>query len=101
MKFSLLNKIPDNYAECRVIYDLSIDRAIKEIVDDKRRAEYFLSVLEKPLTKRENIIFRQEIYSDLKNIDGLLPALKIVRYLFPSFTTLPTFFVNFPALYFS
>ena len=76
MKFSLLNKIPDNYAECRVIYDISADRAIKEIVSDKRRAEYFLSVLEKPLTKKENIIFRQEIYSDLKNIEGLLPALK-------------------------
>ena len=76
MKFSLLNKIPDNYAECQVIYDISADRAIKEIVSDKRRSEYFLSVLEKPLTKKENIIFRQEIYSDLKNIDELLPALK-------------------------
>ena len=76
MKFSLLNKVPDNYAECRVIYDLSVDRAVKEIVDDKRRAEYFLSVIEKPLTKKENILFRQEIYSDLKSIDGLLSALK-------------------------
>ncbi len=76
MKFSLLNKIPDSYAECQVIYDLSVDRAIKQIVPDKRRAEYFISVIEKPLTKKENIIFRQEIYSDLKNIDGLLPALK-------------------------
>ena len=61
MKFSLLTKIPDNYAECQVIYDLSVDRAVKEIVTDKRRAEYFLSVLEKPLAKKENIIFRQEI----------------------------------------
>lgn len=76
MKFSLLQKIPDSYAECRVIYDLSVDRAIKEIVSDKRRAEYFLTVLEKPLIKKENIVFRQQIYSDLKNIDGLLPALK-------------------------
>ncbi len=76
MKFSLLSKIPDNYAECKVLYDLSVDRAIREIVEDKRRAEYFLSVIEKPLTKKENIDFRQEIYSDLKDIHGLLPALK-------------------------
>ncbi len=76
MKFSLLNKVPDNFAECQIIYDISADRAIKEIVDDKRRADYFLSVIEKPLTKKENILFRQEIYSDLKSIDGLLPDLK-------------------------
>ena len=76
MKFSLLNKIQDNYAECGIIYDLSIDRAVKNIVDDKRRAEYFISVIEKPLTKIENILFRQEIYSDLKNIDGLMDSLK-------------------------
>lgn len=76
MKFSLLSKIPDSFAECQVLYDLSVDRAMREIVSDKRRADYFLSVIEKPLTKKENILFRQEIYSDLKNIDGLLPALK-------------------------
>lgn len=76
MKFSLLGKIKDDYAECGVVYDLSVDRAVKGIVDDKRRAEYFISVLEKPLTKIENIVFRQEIFSDLKNINGLLDALK-------------------------
>ncbi len=76
MKFSLLSKVPDNYAECGILYDLSVDRAIREIVDDKRRADYFLSVIEKPLTSLENIVFRQEVYSDLKNTDGLLSALK-------------------------
>ena len=50
MKFSLLSKLPDSYAECGVVYDLSLDRAVKNMVSDKRRAEYFVSVLEKPLT---------------------------------------------------
>lgn len=76
MRFSLLSKIPDPYAECGVLYDLSLDRAVKNIVSDKRRADYFISVLEKPLTKTENIIFRQQIFEDLCTIDGLMDSLK-------------------------
>ncbi len=76
MKFSLLYKIPDPNAECGVLYDLSLDRAVKNIVADKRRAEYFISVLEKPLTKTENIVFRQQIFEDLNKIDGLIDSLK-------------------------
>ena len=76
MRFSLLSKIPDPQAECGVLYDLSLDRAVKNIVSDKRRAEYFISVLEKPLTKPENIVFRQEIFKDLSTIDGLIDSLK-------------------------
>lgn len=76
MKFSLLSKISDPNAECGVLYDLSLDRAVKNIVLDKRRAEYFISVLEKPLTKAENIVFRQQIFEDLSKIDGLIDSLK-------------------------
>ena len=55
MKFSLLSKIPDPISECGVLYDLSLDRAVRNIVSDKRRADYFISVLEKPLTKTERV----------------------------------------------
>ena len=76
MKFSLLERERDSFAECSVVYDLSIDRALRNIIDDKRRADYFISVIEKPLTNIENINYRQEIFSDLKNIEGLLDSLK-------------------------
>jgi DNA mismatch repair ATPase MutS len=76
MRFSLLEKLPDTYAECGVLYDISADRAIKNIITDKRKAEYFISILEKPLTNVENITFRQEIFDDLCSIDGLHEQLK-------------------------
>ncbi len=78
MKFSLLYKSEDKPAVCQILYDLSIDRAVKHLVPDRRRADYFLSVLEKPLTNRENILFRQQIFTDLKTIPGLVEALKLV-----------------------
>ena len=78
MKFSLLQKKEDKGALCEVIYDLSIDRAVKNLVKDKRRAEYFISVLSKPLTDIDNIKFRQEIYLDFMNIPGLFEALQLL-----------------------
>lgn len=76
MKFSLLYKTEDAPACCRILYDLSVDRAVYQLVPDRRRADYFLSVLEKPLTNLVNIAFRQEIYHDFKTIPGLSDALK-------------------------
>ncbi len=76
MKFSLLYKTEDKPAVCQILYDLSVDRAVHNLVSDRRRAEYFLSVLEKPLTNRENIAFRQEIFTDLVTIPGLAESLK-------------------------
>ena len=76
MKFSLLQKIEDTPARCRILYDLSVDRAVYQLVPDRRRADYFLSVLEKPLTCGENITFRQEIYRDFKTIPNLAESLK-------------------------
>ena len=76
MRFCLLEKLPDTYADCGVLYDISADRAIKNIITDKRKAEYFISILEKPLTNVENITFRQEIFDDLCSIDGLHEQLK-------------------------
>lgn len=76
MKFSLLQKHPDPSGHCACLYDLSLDRAMEAILPDRRRADYFLQVLERPLTSLANITFRQEIYSDLKTIPGLLDAMK-------------------------
>ncbi len=78
MKFSLLQKKNDEPALCRILYDLSIDRAVGQLVPDSRRASYFLSVLEKPLTDRGNIRFRQEIYTDFRAVPGLADALKLL-----------------------
>lgn len=78
MKFSLLQKKEDKGAVCEVLYDLSIDRAVKNLVKDKRRADYFISVLEKPLIDIENIKFRQEIYLDFVNIPELFEALQLL-----------------------
>lgn len=78
MKFSLLQKTEDHPAVCEVLYDLSVDRAVYNLVSDKRRADYFISVLSKPLTERENIIFRQQIYLDFKNIPGLFDSLQLL-----------------------
>ncbi len=76
MKFSLLHKTEDKPAVCEILYDLSVDRAVHNLVSDRRRAEFFLSVLSKPLTDRANITFRQEIFTDFKTIPGLAEALK-------------------------
>ncbi len=78
MKYSLLQTADDRGAVCEVIYDLSVDRAINNIMPDKRKADYFLSVLSKPLTNIENIKYRQEIFCDLKNVDGLFDALQLL-----------------------
>lgn len=78
MKFSLLQKKEDRPAVCEVIYDLSVDRAAHNIIEDTRRADYFVSVLSKPLTDRDNIIFRQQIFSDFQNIPGLFDSLRLL-----------------------
>ena len=80
MKFSLLNKKAESLSvECAdLLYDLSVDRAINAIITDSRRAEYFLSVLAKPLTDVENIRYRQEIFTDLHNIPNLFEDLRTV-----------------------
>jgi len=78
VKFSLLQKKEDRPAVCEVIYDLSVDRAAHNIIEDTRRADYFVSVLSKPLTDRDNIIFRQQIFSDFQNIPGLFDSLRLL-----------------------
>lgn len=79
MKYSILTKNPEKKkVACDVLYDLSLDRAASRLISDQKRREYFLSVLSDPLTDPENIVFRQQIYTDLASIPGLLDDLKVV-----------------------
>lgn len=78
MKFSLLHKIPETSKHCDVIYDLSADKAIHTIYKDIRRADYFISVLMKPLTNIENIKYRQDILKDFIGISKLFDDMKLI-----------------------
>ncbi|MCL2518204.1 MAG: hypothetical protein FWF15_06530 [Oscillospiraceae bacterium] len=78
MKFSLLYKIPETPNLCDVVYDLSVDKAVRLIYTDARRADYFLSVLMKPLLTTENVYYRQEILKDFLNIPKLFSDVKLI-----------------------
>ncbi len=78
MRFSLLHRHESTPAVCQILYDLSVDRAVHNLISDRRRADYFLSVLSQPLTDVESIRFRQEIFRDLKEIPELCEALKLL-----------------------
>ena len=78
IKFSLLQKNPEQMKQCGVIYDLSADKLVRVICPDVRKADYFLSELSKPLTTAENIIYRQEILNDFAAIPKLFDEMKLV-----------------------
>ena len=76
MNFSLLYKTEETPLPCDILYDLSIDRAMKSICPDPRKREYFLDVLSKPLRNRDNILYRQQIYTDFVRFPALFSELK-------------------------
>ena len=76
MNFSLLYKTEETPPVCDILYDLSTDRAMKSICPDPRKREYFLDILSKPLRRRENILYRQQIYSDFARLPELFSDLK-------------------------
>ena len=78
MKFSLLHKIPEKPINCDVLYDLSADKAVHMMSGDIRRADYFVSVLMKPLTNIENIRYRQDILKDFIGIEKLFDDMKVI-----------------------
>lgn len=77
MKFSLLKKNEENTEMCRIVYDLSIDRAISALSPDRKHTEYFLDVVSNPLKDIGNIIYRQQIYSDFAANPELFDELKL------------------------
>ena len=80
MKFSLLSEKAESFSfDCTdLLSNLSVDRAVSKIISDSRRAEYFLSVLAKPLSDIDNIKYRQEIFTDLHTIPSLFEELRTV-----------------------
>lgn len=78
MKFSLLHKIPETSKQSDIIYDLSADKIVHMIYNDIRRADYFISILMKPLRIPENIIYRQDILKDFVSIDKLFDDMKVI-----------------------
>ncbi len=82
MKFSLLYRdaenVPTAVMEPSVLYDLSFDRMIRMISDDVRRSDYFLGVAAKPLCAVEDIVYRQQILSDFRDIPKLYDDVKLI-----------------------
>ena len=78
MKFSFLQKEPDVSGVCEIIYDISADRAVERIAENRTKADYFLDVLSKPLTSISNIRYRQEILRDLDRCEGLYDDLLLL-----------------------
>ena len=95
MKFSLLYR---NYVETQeftvnplqaqmeeTIYDLSIDKAIRELSRDADSCAYTLEVMKNPLKTEEEIVYRQRILMDFVAMPKLLEEL---RDIFKSYDTL-------------
>jgi|LSQX01.2.fsa_nt_gb DNA mismatch repair ATPase MutS len=82
MSFSLLYKIREdtpNFGalEIGALYDLSVDRAVAAFCPDRRRADYFMEVLSRPLQSVENIVYRQQIIDDLRRCSSLFAELQL------------------------
>ncbi len=76
MKYSILYLNENIPSENSVIYDLSIDRSMANISDDRRRNEYFCRVLSKPIMDKDSIEFRREILKDFLGSKELFDSLK-------------------------
>lgn len=59
----------------RTVYHLSFDRCFSCICPDRKRLDYFLDVISKPLKKREDIVYRQDILKDLVSSPSLFREL--------------------------
>lgn len=78
MKISLLYKNEEKSAVTDAIYNLSIDRCAAVFCPDSARYDRFISVLSRPLTDPENILYRQAILNDFLNNPKLFDELKTI-----------------------
>lgn len=84
MKFSLLYATPpenDIYEPDDgndVVFDLSVDRSVCAVCPDRRRTDFFLSVLRHPLLSADDIIYRQCLLSDFIEHRELFDELKLI-----------------------
>ena len=63
------------YMSMRSIYHLCLDKALKLFFPDLNRSQYFYEILTRPLTNSEDIKFRQDIFTDFTECDGLFDSL--------------------------
>ncbi|MBR7101772.1 MAG: hypothetical protein IKC74_05740 [Clostridia bacterium] len=59
----------------RAIYHLCLDKSLQLFFPDLKRANSFFDVLTKPLTRKDDIKFRQDIFGDFLENDGLFTTL--------------------------
>lgn len=79
MKYSLTFRTPEeSVAGERILYDLSIDRAISAIVKDPQSCEVFLAFLSRPMQSIENIVYRQQILQDFIEMPELFDELTVI-----------------------
>lgn len=64
------------YMNKRVIYHLCLDKSFQLFFPDLIRSNAFFDILCHPLTAKDDIIFRQDIFKDFLNNAGLFDALK-------------------------
>ena len=68
VKCSLLYKKPetaDGFGAAELLGDMSIDRAARRFCADSRHSERMIEVLSRPLSDPENVVYRQDILTDL------------------------------------
>ncbi|MBR2460113.1 MAG: hypothetical protein IKB34_02625 [Clostridia bacterium] len=85
MRYSLLfsqrgggSSVDSSLSIREAIYNLNIDRMVNAACPNAGAAEYFLSVLSKPLTQVEDINYRREILTDMLNEPTLLDGMAAV-----------------------
>ena len=64
------------YMSKRAIYHLCLDKSFQLFFPDLLRSNAFFDILCRPLTSREDILFRQEIFKDFLNNPELFEKLK-------------------------
>ncbi len=78
MKISLLYKNEEKGEATDAIYNLSIDRCAGVFCPDSARYDKFISILSRPLTDPENILYRQAVLNDFIKNPSLFEELKTI-----------------------
>ncbi len=89
MSLDILYKSVSSYENAghmnkRTVYHLCLDKSFQLFFPDLKRSHAFFDILTRPLTSREDILFRQDIFKDFLNNAGLFDKLMSVYSSFKS-----------------